>query len=59
LYAVIWSIGCTGDYNGREKFNVYLKDLMKEAPPKDVFPFEDNEGATIYDFEWNMEDKIW
>jgi len=50
IYALIWSVGCTGEYNGRIAFNQYLKDAMKENPPKDPFPFEDNEGCTIYDF---------
>lgn len=30
LYACIWSIGCTTDYEGRLKFNTYLHELIKE-----------------------------
>ena len=25
VFALIWSFGCTGDYNGRIKFNEFLR----------------------------------
>lgn len=28
IYSLVWSIGCTTDYDGRKKFSDYLKNLM-------------------------------
>ncbi len=28
IYSLIWSIGCTSDYEGRKKFSEYFKDLL-------------------------------
>lgn len=50
LYALVWSVGCTGDYHGREQFNQYLVDVFSKNKPRDPIPFEDNEGTTIYDY---------
>ena len=31
MFAVVWSIGCTTDYEGRPKFNTFLRATMSEA----------------------------
>ena len=30
VFAVIWSLCCTTDYNGRLKYNVLVRDLIKK-----------------------------
>jgi dynein heavy chain len=30
IFALIWSMGCTGDYNGRIKFNEFLRNYIVE-----------------------------
>lgn len=30
FYAVVWSLACTVDYAGRDKFNLFLRELLKE-----------------------------
>lgn len=30
VFAVTWSLCCTTDYNGRMKFNVLIRDLIKK-----------------------------
>jgi len=42
----VWSIGCITDFNGREKFNVFFRDLIKSKGAKFPFP----EELTIYDY---------
>ena len=54
VYAVIWSIGCTTDSEGREKFGLKVKELMgKENEHK--FP----SGGSVYDYCYNKENKEW
>lgn len=53
VFTLIWSIGCTGDYDGRVKFDSYLKDKIKEISPSVNFPSE----GTIYEYEFNIQTK--
>ena len=54
IFCVTWSIGCTSNLEGRQKFDKHLKELMGEKHP---FPFPD-EGA-CFDFKWDKNDKVW
>ena len=54
IYAVIWSIGCTTDIEGRAKFETRLKEIIgKDSEHK--FP----SGGSVYDFAYNKENKEW
>ena len=54
IYAVIWSIGCTTDIEGRAKFESRLKEIIgKDSEHK--FP----SGGSVYDFAYNKENKEW
>jgi dynein heavy chain len=45
IYAIIWSIGCTTNIEGREKFQQCLKELIgKDSEHK--FP----SGGSVYDY---------
>jgi dynein heavy chain len=34
LFCLIWSLACTGDYESREKFNVFLREHIKKIGSK-------------------------
>jgi dynein heavy chain len=54
LYAVIWSLCCTVDYNGRELFNEFMrKEIIAKNPSKVPFP----EDKKIYDYIWDIPKK--
>ena len=54
VYSVIWSIGCTTDPEGREKFAGKIKELLgKDNEHK--FP----SGGSVYDYCYNKEIKEW
>jgi hypothetical protein len=44
-WGLVWSIGCTTDLNGREKFNIFFRELTLKKKLK-VLPDEES----IYDF---------
>lgn len=51
-WALVWSVGCTTNLEGRNKFNVFLKDLDMKKKVK-IFP----EEGTVYDYEFKEKDK--
>ena len=54
VYAVIWSIDCTTDPEGREKFGLRIKELLgKDNEHK--FP----SGGSVYDYAYNKDVKEW
>jgi len=54
IYAVIWSIGCTTNIEGRDKFQGKLKEIVgKDSEHK--FP----SGGSVYDYCYNKEQKEW
>ena len=54
VYALIWSIGCTTDSEGRDKFALRVKEIMgKENEHR--FP----SGGSVYDYCYNKENKEW
>ena len=55
LYAVIWSLCCTVDFAGREKFNVFIKNILNTHNTKTPFPYE----KSIYDYYWDKKEQTW
>lgn len=53
IFCLIWSICCTVDHEGREKFNAYLRDYIKQKNPKVQIP----SAGTIYDYLFNEKTK--
>lgn len=53
-WALVWSVGCTTDLPGRNKFNNFLKQLNAKKLVK-VFP----EEGTVYDYEFKEKDQTW
>lgn len=51
-WGLIWSIGCTTDLAGREKFNIFFRELTLKKKMK-ILPDEES----IYDFEYREKDK--
>ena len=51
-WGMTWSVGCTTNLEGREKFNVFLRDFDAKKMMK-IFPEED----TIYDYEFKEKEK--
>lgn len=50
LFTLIWSIGCTGDYDSRIRFNHYIREKIEELTPSVVFP----EDGNVYEFEYSI-----
>ena len=46
LFAFTWSLGCTGDLNGREKFDKWFRGHMQEKGVQMPFPDE----GMVYDY---------
>jgi dynein heavy chain, axonemal len=53
LFAIFWSIGTTTTLEGREKFNVWIRDKMSKLGLE--FP----EEKLVYDYKFNTETKEW
>ena len=53
-WALVWSIGCTTNLEGRNKFNIFLRELDTKKLLK-IFP----EEGTIYDYEFKEKDQVW
>ena len=49
IYCLIWSVGCTVDYEGREKFDQFLKKSLKTNSANVQFPDPD---LPIYEFQY-------
>ncbi|KAJ8971587.1 hypothetical protein NQ317_002870 [Molorchus minor] len=47
LFSLIWSIGCTCDYNGRILFDKWIRDMMAIKGHKPAFP----EDGLVYDYK--------
>lgn len=53
FFASIWSIGCTTDLEGREKYDKFIREkIVKSGMP---FP----EAKLVYDYVWDVEDREW
>ncbi|KAL4429885.1 hypothetical protein ABPG74_022908 [Tetrahymena malaccensis] len=48
IFSLIWSIGCTITYEGRVKFDKYLRGLMKQNQCSFNFP----EEGLVYDYQY-------
>lgn len=55
LFALIWSVGCTVDADGRARFNSFLREKSKILNGKFPFP----EEKTVYDYQFSTELKSW
>lgn len=54
IFSLIWSIGCTGTLEGREKFDRKLREIMGQDH-KYAFPQE----GLVYDYCFDKESKEW
>lgn len=54
VFALVWSIGCTSNGEGRIKFSNKLKEVMGKDN-KHKFP----SGGSVYDYVYNTENKEW
>ena len=52
-WGLVWSFGCTTDLVGRQKFNVFFRELTVKKKIK-VIPDEE----TVFDFEFKEKDKV-
>jgi dynein heavy chain len=52
IFSMIWSVGCTTDLAGREKFSQRLKGIL---PQKVGMP----DAGFVYDYKWDMDKKEW
>ena len=60
FFATVWSIGITTREDGREKFNTYLRDFMKQKiPEEDVADVLFPEEGTVYDYYFDYEKDEW
>ena len=48
VFALIWSIGATTDYEGREKFSEFVRNKITQKEVKVKFPDTDQ----IYNYEY-------
>jgi dynein heavy chain len=55
IFSLVWSVGCTVDYDGRKNFNVFLRDLMKSSGSAVSIP----EMGSVYDFNFDRQKKGW
>jgi len=53
VFSLIWSIGCTTDYPGREKMSLFIRGLMMTHKAKFTFP----EGGLVYDYKFIIKEK--
>ena len=53
FFACTWSMGCTTDLAGREKFNSFIRPIIQ----KSGMPFP--EDKLVYDFVWDVEEREW
>ena len=54
LFSLVWSIGCTGTLESREKFDRKLRELMGKDH-KFKFPSD----GFVYDYCFDKTEKIW
>jgi dynein heavy chain len=55
IFAVIWSLCCTTNSDGRVKFNSMIRNLLKEKLPHINFPSE----GTIYSYRYCLEEQAY
>ena len=54
IFALIWSIGCTGTREGRENFDRKIREMMG-SDHKFAFP----QDGLVYDYCFDKENKEW
>lgn len=52
VFALVWSVGCTTDLVGREKFSQKLRGMLSQ---KVGIP----DTGLVYDYKWDMDKKEW
>jgi dynein heavy chain len=55
IFSLIWSIGATTDTAGRQKFDAWLRDALKQKESEVILP---NIG-TVYDFVFSAQSRQW
>ncbi|KAI8926816.1 dnah1 protein [Entophlyctis helioformis] len=55
IFSLVWSVGATGDADGRKKFDTWLRNQLVAHPPQFRIPVE----STVYDVMFNTETKEW
>jgi hypothetical protein len=52
VFALVWSVGATTDENGRQKFDVFLRDLLAASSHPAPFPA----ALTVYDYSFDRKE---
>nr|KAJ3421411.1 Dynein heavy chain 1, axonemal [Polyrhizophydium stewartii] len=55
LFALVWSVGATGDTEGRKKFDTWLRGQFGAKPPAIHMPHE----GSVYDVMFDVDKKDW
>ncbi|KAI9209204.1 dynein heavy chain and region D6 of dynein motor-domain-containing protein, partial [Polychytrium aggregatum] len=55
LFSLVWSVGATTDADGRKKFDLWLREKMKEHTAEHKLP----DTGTVYDYMFSIEKKAW
>ncbi|KAI8820875.1 dynein heavy chain and region D6 of dynein motor-domain-containing protein [Fimicolochytrium jonesii] len=55
LFSFIWSLGATTDRVGREKFDYWMREALKERPAAIPLP----EAGLVYDYVYDLEKAAW
>lgn len=50
IFTLIWSVGCTGDYDGRVRFDEFIRDKVAETSPSVELP----EAGLLYEYEFDI-----
>jgi dynein heavy chain, axonemal len=50
LFTLVWSIGCTGDYDSRVKFDTFLREKIAQDTPTVQIP----DGGSIYEYQYDI-----
>ena len=55
LFALVWSVGCTGTDVDRKRFDAYLRAHIATREAKFAFPH----ASDVYSYVWDQETKKW
>lgn len=55
IFSLIWSIGATGDGEGRSRFDAWLRTFLKDHPPAIKIP----RNGSVYDYTFQRNEMQW
>lgn len=55
IFSIIWSLGCSCEFEGRVKFDEFLRSLLQHSPLKAPVPLQ----GLVYDFRFDIETHNW